>query len=403
MKSRSAYVQLIERLAFANDKMAFLTGPRQVGKTTLAQGMLAKQKSDKYFNWDDVAFRREWLKDPKALIPVIVGEKSLVVFDELHKAPRWKTYLKGVFDMRKEHAHILVTGSARLDIFRRGGDSLLGRYFLFRLHPFSIGEMELTSAGPDQIADALKERLPSKNALLKSLLEHGGFPEPFLKADGQFTNLWRRMRTERLIREDLLDLTRTHELALIEGAVALLPARVGSLFSLQSLAGDIEISHPTAKRWIEWLSQLYYVYLIRPYGKNVARNIKKQPKLYLWDWSEVPDPAARFENLVANHLLKAVHFWTDSGLGKFDLSYIRDKEKREVDFLVLRDGKPWLMAECKSGDVTPSPHLRHFASLLNPAIVLQIVEKSGIQEWFDIDRKEKGQTISADAFLGLLP
>jgi hypothetical protein len=403
MKERPSYTNLIERLAFANEKMAFVTGPRQVGKTTLAEHLLSKYGSDKYFNWDDVAFRRQWIKDPKSFIPQILGEKILVVFDELHKAPRWKSYLKGLYDTRKTHAHILVTGSARLDVFRRGGESLLGRYFLFRLHPFSMGELEATSIHPDEFAKMFSGKLSSNSDLYQTLLTHGGFPEPFLKANFEFTNLWRRMRTERLAREDLLDLTRTHELALIETAMAMIPERVGSLFSIQSLAEDLEVSHPTARRWIEWLSQLFYVYRVFPYTKKIARSLKKQPKLYLWDWSEVTDEGRRFENFIAGHLQKAIHFWTDSGIGLFELNYVRDKEKHEVDFLISRDKKPWMLIECKRSDTTPSPHLIRFAHLLGPQHVIQIIEDSGIQESFDLGEKKKGLLISADRFLKLFP
>ena len=403
MKNRPSYKNLIEKLAFDNDKMAFVTGPRQVGKTTLARQLLSEYRSDRYFNWDDVEFKRKWIKDPKSFVPEIVGKRTLVVFDELHKAPRWKTYLKGLYDTRRAHAHILVTGSARLDIFRRGGDSLLGRYFLFRLHPFSLGEIEGGTHPPESLKKAFSEKLPSRKAVFKRFMQYGGFPEPYLKTDLEFTNAWRRMRTERLVREDLLDLTRTHELALIETAAAMMPERVGSLFSVQSLAEDLQVSHPTVNRWMNWLSQLFYLYRIFPYTKNVARSLKKQPKLYLWDWSEIQDEGARFENLVAGHLLKAVHFWTDSGIGTFELSYVRDKEKREVDFLIVRDRKPWALIECKRSKNVPSPHLIRFAKQLKPELAVQVIEESGIQELFDMDGKDKGLLISADSFLPLLP
>lgn len=402
MRHRPQYADLIETLAFAHEKMAFVTGPRQVGKTTLAQQLIERRHGGRYFNWDDVVFRRQWIKDPKQFVPEIVGEKTLVVFDELHKAPRWKSYLKGLYDLRKTFAHILVTGSAKLDVFRKGGESLLGRYFLFRLHPFTMGELAGTSATPELLVPSLAQPLASAKMTMEQLLTHGGFPEPYLNHDDQFTSAWRRLRVERLVRDDLRDLTRTHEIPLIEAAVALIPERVGSLFSVQSLAEDLEVAHPTARRWIEWLSQLYYCYRLFPHAKNIARSIKKQPKVYLWDWSEVPDPAARFENLVAGHLHKAVHFWTDSGLGSFELSYVRDKEKREVDFLIVRNKKPWLMAECKTNETRPSENLIRFARLLKPEIVVQIVQAHGVHESFSVDDKNKGYVVSADAFLNLL-
>ena len=298
---------------------------------------------------------------------------------------------------------IVVTGSSRLDLFRKGGDSLLGRYFAFRLHPLTVGELrgeEPTS--PDELPGCLASRLAGDPATLAKLLAYGGFPEPFLEGDVTFRNLWRRTRTDRLVREDLLDLTRAQEIALIQTAAALLPTRVGSPLSVQSLAEDLEVSHPTMRRWLTWFGHLYLVFTVPPYARRVLRAIRKRPKLYLWEWSEVEDDGARFENLVASHLLKAAHFWTDAGLGVFDLCYVRDKEKREVDFLLLRDRKPWLLAECRSSDVTPSPSLLAFSAALSPAMTLQIVSQPDVHERFDLSSKEKGILVSADKVLGLL-
>lgn len=401
---RTRYIDLIRGMAFRHQKMAFVAGPRQVGKTTLAGQLCPDPEACTRFSWDDVEFRRAWIRDPKALIPMDAARRRTVIFDELHKAPRWKSLLKGAYDMRGEHADIVVTGSARLDVFRRGGDSLLGRYFLFRLHPLSAGEVsDIPPASPDTLAARLRDRIEADAGTLGMLDEFGGFPEPFLNADRVFRTVWSRMRTERLMREDLRDLSRVQEIALIEAAAALLPSRVGSPFSQKSLAEDLEVSQPTAKRWVTWFTHLYYAFRVQPYARRVARALRKQPKLYLWDWSEVADTAARFENLVASHLLKAVHFWTDSGLGTFDLCYLRDREKREVDFLVVRDRKPWLMVECKLNDARPSQHLRAFSDVLTPALVLQVVGATGLKEWFDLGAKERGMVVSADAFLRLLP
>ena len=399
MQSRPYYANFVKKIAFKNNKMAFIAGPRQVGKTTLAQQLLDEAGGGGYYNWDDLEFKRQWIKDPKALVPQAVGPRKLVVFDELHKAARWKSSLKGVYDLRHSYADILVTGSAKLDIFRRGGDSLLGRYFLLRMHPFSLGELSESAAKPDDLETLLKNPLTSSKDIFERLFQFGGFPDPYLKADPVLWNLWRRMRHERLVREDLLALTQTHEIALIESCAALLPDRVGSPFSVQSLAGDLGVSHPTTKRWLLWLSQLFYLYFVPVYSKKLARSLRKQPKAYLWDWSEVKDEGPRFENMCAGHLLKACHFWTDSGLAKFDLCYVRDKEKREVDFLVTRDGRPWLLAECKSGDTDIAPSLLYYAKILAPPIVLQIVRKTGVHERFDLPDGRKGTLVSADSFL----
>jgi predicted AAA+ superfamily ATPase len=403
MSVRPTYIDMVERIAFHYGKMAFVAGPRQVGKTTLARQILDKCSSNHYHACDDPVFRRQWHADPSALVPRRVGERPVIVLDELHKLPRWKNRLKSLHDTRGGDARILVTGSARLDLFRRGGDSLLGRYFLFRMHPFSLGEIEGSAVPPDAIAGSLDGPLESSAGTLDVLLDHGGFPEPFLKRDAAFTNLWRRSRIERLVREDLRDLQRVSEVSLIETAALLLPERVGSLFSMKSLSEELEVSQPTIKRWMEWLSNLYLVYRISPHARNVARSLGKQPKIYLWDWSEVPDPGPRFENLVAGHLLKAAHAWTDTGLGTFDLRFVRDKEKREVDFLLLRNRKPWMLVEAKTSERTPSPHLLRFASQLRPEMTVQLLSAGGVHEWFDAYKGHRGHLVSADSFLRLLP
>ncbi|MBI5499598.1 MAG: ATP-binding protein [Deltaproteobacteria bacterium] len=404
IRERPLYVGLIKHLAFRHGKMAFLAGPRQVGKTTIARQILAGAPDDGlYFTWEDPAFRRTWMKDPASLVPRRVAGTPVIVLDELHKAPQWKNRLKGLWDLRGEEARIVVTGSARLDVFRRGGDSLVGRYFLFRAHPFSLGELGEATVAPADLPAAVARSAPGRPDELAVLLEHGGFPEPFLKRDAAFTSLWRRTRTERLVREDLRDLNRVAEISLVEAAVSLLPERVGSPFSMKSLAEDLEVSPSTIKRWMEWLSRVYLVHRVPPYDRSVARSLKKQPKVYFWDWSEVPEPAARFENLVAGHLLKAVHAWTDSGLGTFDLRYVRDKEKREVDFLLLRDRRPWMLVECKTSDTAPSAHLLRFADVLGVELVLQVVAAGGIHEWFAAGKGRRGHVVSADSFLRLLP
>lgn len=401
MQARPYYLNFIKNICFKNGKMAFITGPRQVGKTTLALKLLEETGEGKYYNWDDVAFKRSWIKDPKQLIPQKVGVKQTIVFDELHKAPRWKPNLKGVYDLCHSFANFLVTGSARLDVFRRGGESLFGRYFLLRMHPFTLGEFQEQTPNPDAVLNALQKKIVPDAARLERLFQFGGFPDPYLKADPALWNLWRQSRLERLIREDLLDLSRSQELSLMETCATLLPERVGSPFSVQSVAEDLQVSHPTVKRWLTWFSQLFYLYFVPPYSKRLGRSFKKQPKIYLFDWSEVESEAARFENLVASHFLKACHFWTDSGLGRFDLFYIRDKEKREVDFLITLENKPWLLAECKLSDLNTAPDLLYYAKKLKPSIVLQIVKTSGVHERFEIEKGTYGNRISADAFLTL--
>jgi len=378
MKSR--YLEsAIEELCFEDHKMAFVSGPRQCGKTTLGRLMLRGRGHTAYFNWDDIAFRRQWIRDPRGIVPSAPGGAvPRVVLDEVHKAPKWKRMLKGIHDTLSIPADILVTGSARLNVYRRGGDSLVGRYYHFRLHPFSVREWETPEAPtPEQCLDML--RLHSGHAphgrcleTLEAMMAFGPFPEPLIQRDPRKAGLWRRSRVERVIREDVRDMSRTTEIGQIELLAALLPERVGSPITLARLQELMEVSHPTIKRWLTFLQELYYVFLVRPYSRNVVRSIRKEAKPYLWDYAEVDEESARFENLVGSHLLKACDFWTDTGRGIFDLRCLRDKDKREIDFLIVKDGKPWLPVEVKLSADAVAPEWNRFLGFLPCRFALQL-------------------------------
>lgn len=312
-------------------KMVFLGGPRQVGKTHLAQAL-----NPLYLNWDDYDDRRrilgkDWPPDAR-----------LVALDELHKYARWRNFLKGIYDTQKSRHSFLVTGSARLDHYRKGGDSLLGRYHYYRLHPFSLSELGGSRDHLDQ------------------LLRFGGFPEPLLQAEERAHRRWQRERVSLIAREDLRDLEQVREISLIERLADALPERVGSPLSIKNLAQDLEVDQKTATRWITILESLYYAYRIPPYGAPRIRAVKKEQKLYLWDWSQVANAGARFENLVASHLLKYCHFLEDTQGHRMELRYLRDTDKREVDFVVIRDHKPLFAVECKTGEKALSPHIPYF-------------------------------------------
>jgi hypothetical protein len=226
-------------------------------------------------------------------------------------------------------------------------------------------EVETSQApGPQDLREKLFSRSlhPSggRQRILSDLMEYGPFPGPLFAQDARQTKLWRKERIERVIREDLRDLTRTLELSQIEMLASLLPERVGSPLSMASLAAILEVSPRTVKRWVASLRELYYLFDLRPFVGSITRSLRKEPKIYLWDPSEVPDRAARFENLVAGHLLKTCHTWTDTGEGTYELHYLRDKERREIDFLITREGVPWLPVEAKLGDPTPSPNWQKF-------------------------------------------
>lgn len=380
---RSRYLaEAVKRLCFARrHKIALVSGPRQCGKTTMAKMLLAERAVGGYHNWDEFQFRHAWAKQPSVVLPPGKGRAvPLVVLDEIHKDRLWKRNLKGLYDTLERPCDFLVTGSARLNIYRRGSDSLLGRYFHFRLHPFSLREMEdVTFLSPDGALEALFGRAfkPGRSAedRLSALMTYGPFPEPLFEHDERAARLWRRNHQQIVIREDLRDISRLPDLGRIELLAALLPERVGSLLSVASLRETMEVSFDTVRRWLMYLKEVYYLFEVKPWSRRIPRSLRREGKVYLWDWAAVPTEPARFENLVASHLLKACHYWTDTGEGEFDLFYLRDKERREIDFLIVRDGKPWLPVEVKHADVEPSPNWGRFAPLLGCKHGLQVVRQ----------------------------
>jgi predicted AAA+ superfamily ATPase len=324
-------------------KMVFLGGPRQVGKTTLAQGLIKNYRDTHpaYINWDS-DFDRHRLKNrlwPK--------EEPLIVLDEIHKMKTWRNLVKGLYDTLKNTHSFLITGSARLDHFRKGGDSLLGRYHYYRLHPFTLPELGFSK----------------KN--LEDLYKYGGFPEALSEKDERTLKRWHMTRLSRLVKTDLNSLETVKDIDKVELLAEELPRRVGSPLSHKSIAEDLEIDPKTVKRWIGILDSLYYSFQIAPFGAKKIRAVKKEQKLYLWDWSQVEDPGARFENMVASHLLKYCHYLQDVYGHKTELRYIRDTDKREVDFVIVQDRKPLFAVECKLTDKSVSPAIYYFLERLN--------------------------------------
>jgi hypothetical protein len=369
----------IEEFCFADHKIAMMSGPRQCGKTTFAKMLLRERGTGSYHNWDQFEFRHAWGKSPSDVIPSRRGKTvPLVVLDEIHKDRLWKRNLKGLFDTLEHPCDFLVTGSARLNVYRRGSDSLMGRYYHFRLHPFSLREMERGDIlAPDEAIDSLFSRAVTSGKRaqdnLRSLLTYGPFPEPLFGHNVRQANMWRRTHEQIVVREDLRDISRLPDLGRLELLTAMLPERVGSLFSLASLRENLEVTFDTVHRWVTYLKELYYLFEIKPYTRSIPRSLRREGKMYLWDFAAVPNMAARFENLVATHLLKVCHYWTDTGEGEFDLFYLRDREKHEIDFLIVRDGKPWLPVEVKQADTEPSPNWKRFAAFLPCKKGLQLV------------------------------
>lgn len=382
-----SFQQLYKELHAPQKKMAFLVGPRQVGKTTLAESLLkAHHGPGLYKNWDDLQWRKEVSQRPYAYLDQFQerskSEKLLLVLDEIHKFPRWKAYLKGLWDTRKNFVDVFVTGSGRLDIYQRGGDSLLGRYHQYRLHPLSLRECLNPNLKPKsysaentltQIESITTKSSARTQKNFDSLLKWGGFPEPYLAQDENQHRLWVAERRRLVLREDLRDLSRIQLLSHIEALVELLIPRAGGLVSSNSLREDLQVAPDSVKLWMDYLRRLFFIYFIRPYSKNIARSLKKEPKVYFWDWSEIPDRAARFENMVASHLLKWCHFTQDWGYPPLELHFLRDKEKREVDFLITKDKMPWLLVEAKISNTTPSSSLHYFAKILGVKHKMMVV------------------------------
>jgi len=334
-------------------KMVFISGPRQVGKTTLAKGILSGHfSSGRYLDWDldedrqDI-LKKRWDRDDK-----------LLIFDELHKFPKWKTWIKGIFDVSQEFHAFLVTGSARLDIYRRGGDSLMGRYHPWRLHPFTLDEL------PEGIS-------PEEG--FQRLMTLGGFPEPFISGDERSARRWRRERFDRVLREDIRDLESIRNLQLLGLFVDLLRQRVGGLVTLSNLATDLQISPKTAKAWLDVLERMYLLFPVRPYTKSLPRAVLKPPKVYFFDNGDVlAGEGERFENLVATSLLKRLHFLEDRDGYRYELRYLRDKEGREIDFVIIKENHLEELVEVKWSDDEISKSLLYYAERLKPEKATQI-------------------------------
>lgn len=319
-------------------KMVFLGGPRQVGKTTFAQSLIKNYRSghQAYLNWDNPEDKRRFLTKNWP------ARESLIVFDEIHKFKNWRNTIKGYWDTLKNSQRFLITGSARLDYYRKGGDSLLGRYYYYRLHPLTYSEIAQTGKGWEH------------------LLRFGGFPEPFLSGTERELRRWHLQRNTRVVEMDIRDLEQIREISMIELLIQSLPERVGSPLSKKKLAQHLEVDFKTIERWLTILENVYYCYRISPFGQPRIRAVKKEQKLYLWDWSEHEDMGKKWENFIAGHLLKYCHFLQDTEAYRMELRFLRDIDGREIDFVVLKNNRPIFAVECKTGESAFSPHLFYF-------------------------------------------
>ena len=370
------------------EKMVFVGGARQVGKTTFAVNIVAEKfKNSAYYNWDHRSDRKQIIKSDWP------GNAELIILDEIHKYKNWKNLIKGEYDKLKHKYKFLITGSARLDIYRRGGDSLQGRYHYYRLHPFSLAELldktnKIKTFKEIQLADKYHK------SEFDSLFEFGGFPEPLLKKSPRFLRRWHNEKIERMFREDITDIEQIRDLGSMKLLSDILPEKVGSLLSINSIREDLEVSHRAVSNWLNILEIFYYHFRIYPFTRKIIRSIKKEPKLYLWDWSEVENPSTRFENLIAVHLLKLCHYLYDYEGYKAELYFLRNVDKKEVDFLVTIDKKPWFVVETKLSDKGTSKSLFYYKERLKIPFVYQVMRESGINRFID-----DVHVVSADCFL----
>ena len=337
------------------EKIVLLTGPRQTGKTTLSKMLMT---GFDYFNFDNAEDRLSLLEKSWD------RSKDLIILDELHKLKNWKSWLKGIYDTEGVPPSILVTGSAKLDIYKKVGDSLAGRFFQFRLHPLDLKEIK-NILNPENLETELDK-----------LLNTGGFPEPFLKGSSRFYNRWKRSHLDIIIKQDLIDLENVQHITSVETLIQLLKKRVGSPVSYSSLARDLQCSDKTIKRWLTILENMYVIFRVSPFHKNIARSILKSPKFYFYDTGQViGDPGAKLENLVACALLKEINYLADCYGQEKHLYYLRNKEGREVDFCITNNGDPALMVEVKWRDENVSPNFKIFKKSFPGVKMLQIVKE----------------------------
>ncbi len=329
-------------------KMVFLAGPRQSGKTTMAKQFLTIIQG-RYYNFDLDQDRAELFKS------ALAADAKLWILDEIHKYSRWRNWLKGLFDHHQDHHQFLITGSAKLDVYSRGGDSLAGRYFFYRFHPFTLGELLSTPipTTPEEIVENIFGATVFSSegaAVSKDLLKLGNFPEPFLSGSEIEAQRWRSTYSRRVVREDVRDLESVKDINLVEILYDRLPATVASPLSINSLREDLDVSHESVRRWLEIFDRLYLTFKIPPFGPPKIKAIKKEQKLYLWDWGAIENLGPRIENMVALHLLRFTHWCEDVFGEKVELRYFRIPRKEEVDFVIIRKNKPWIAVEVKKSE-----------------------------------------------------
>jgi uncharacterized protein len=367
------YSEILQDHFEDNKQMAFLMGPRQVGKTHLAK-LLQKNKKHYYFNWDNDDHRKILLQGPtvvaeKTKLNIAKKQKTIIIFDEIQKYSHWKNYVKGFFDTYGSKAQIIVTGSSKLDVFQKGGDSMMGRYFTYRICPLTIGEI----LNKDICQKEHRKQQKISDLQFQKLWDLGGFPEPFIKGKKTFYNKWKKLRYNQLVKEDIRDLTPVQYINKVEILLEMIRLNTAQLVSYNTLSKKVGVSDISIKKWINYLINLYFCFQIRPWSRNKMKLLIKEPKYFLWDWALCEDEGKKAENFVAVHLLKAVNYWNDMGIGDYELYFLRDLKKKEVDFLLTKNNKPWIMIEVKKADESLSSSLIYFYNHLKPEHAFQVV------------------------------
>ena len=402
---RKLYINQLEKL-LSYKSMIFIPGPRQSGKTTFCKQVTDDFSNSLYFNYDIIENKKKLLSNPYFYEEVNRNDSSLplIIFDEIHKYSDWKNYLKNVYDRDNENYKFLVSGSGRLDLFKRGGDSLAGRYLLAHFFPLTMGELHYENNL--ELKDFLKNPLIFSNENKKlsetwqAFKNLTCFPEPFLKGEKDFYKIWSRIYHDQLVREDIRDFSNIKNIDNVEILFSLLPSKVGSPLSIQNLSSAIKVSYDTIKNWIALFNHFYLSFQVSCYSKKIKRSILKEKKLYLYDYGIIDNEGAKFENMVALELKRAVSNWTDTGKGKFGLFFLKNKEKEEVDFLITNDDVPLFMVECKSAnDKIPKSLIKFQDQLKIPAILL--VDKPGSCRIISND-KNKILIVSAYRWLCML-
>lgn len=402
---RIPYEQIWERLS-PHKQIIFIAGPRQAGKTVFTKMLANAFPNFLYFNWDILDEKRKLIENPSFYEEVHRKDSSLplIIFDELHKYSAWKNYLKSVYDRDKGNYKFIVSGSGRLDMYQKGGDSLAGRYLMFYLWPFTLAELAAGRISFKKFMANPVEIRPVPGAartIWQRLEQCSGFPDPYLDGTVEFYRIWSNTYRKQLLREDIRDLTSVRNIEDMEILFSLLPSRIGSPLSMAALARDIGVSFDSVRKWIDLFEAFFMVFRIAPWVRKISRAITKEKKLYLFDYAGVDSPAGRFENMVALELFRAVSNWNDLGLGRFSLHYLRNKEKEEVDFLIAGNYKPLLLIETKLTNDAAAGSLRKFQKLLDVPGV-QLVNRPDVCKLVS-NNHSKILIVSADHWLASLP